>query len=59
VQQTFLLTPDADHCTLSFRLVIDGVPKMAEQLARTPLGWQVPQMLTCLGAATDPAQARR
>ena len=51
VRQTYRLMPAANGCTLTFLLVIDGVPRMAEHLARTQLSRQVPQMLDRVGAA--------
>lgn len=45
VRQAFRLRPDGDGCRLYYRLTLDGVPKMAEHLARAQLTRQIPQML--------------
>ena len=49
VRQAWHLQPDGAGCRLDFQLTLDGVPKMAEHLARAQLSRQVPQMLERLG----------
>ncbi len=44
VRQSWWLRPDGDGCRLDYRLTLDGVPKMAEHLARAQLTRQIPQM---------------
>jgi hypothetical protein len=50
VRQSYRVTADGDGCRLDFRLQLDGVPRMAEHLAKAQLGHQVPKMLERLGA---------
>jgi hypothetical protein len=50
VRQSWRLRPDCGGCRLDYRLTLDGVPKMAEPLARAQLTRQIPQMLDRLAA---------
>jgi uncharacterized protein YndB with AHSA1/START domain len=45
VRQSYRLWQDGDGCRLDYKLTLDGVPKMAEHLARAQLTRQIPQML--------------
>lgn len=45
VQQSYRLRPDGEGCRLDFQLTLDGVPKMAEHLARAQLTRQILHML--------------
>lgn len=45
MRQTYRLRPDGDGCRLEFQLTVDGVPPMAEHIARAQLTRQIPQML--------------
>ncbi|MGW4297382.1 SRPBCC family protein [Micromonospora chersina] len=57
VSQTYRLRPDGEGCLLEFELTIDGVPRMAEHLARTQLSRQIPRMFQLLGEhLTTPAR---
>lgn len=49
IHQSWRLQPDDGGCRLDFQLNLDGVPKMAEHLARAQLSRTVPQMLDRLG----------
>jgi len=49
IRQSWRLQPDDGGCRLDFQLNLDGVPKMAEHLARAQLSRTVPQMLDRLG----------
>jgi uncharacterized protein YndB with AHSA1/START domain len=50
VRQTYRLRPDGEGCRLDYRLTLEGVPKMAEHLARAQLARQLPQMFDRLAA---------
>ena len=45
MQQSYRLRPDGEGCRLDFQLTLDGVPKMAEHLARAQLTRQILHML--------------
>jgi uncharacterized protein YndB with AHSA1/START domain len=49
IRQTFRATADGTGCILDFQLRLDGVPKMAEHLAKAQLGKNVPKMFASLG----------
>jgi ribosome-associated toxin RatA of RatAB toxin-antitoxin module len=49
IRQSWRLQPDDGGCRLDFQLNLDGVPKMAEHLARAQLSRTVPRMLDRLG----------
>lgn len=49
IRQSYRIQPDGEGCRLDFTLTLDGVPKMAEHLARAQLSRLVPQMLDRLG----------
>ena len=54
VTQTYTVHPDGTHASrVEFRLELDGVPKLAEHLARAQLGRQVPDMFQRLGAVLE------
>jgi ribosome-associated toxin RatA of RatAB toxin-antitoxin module len=56
VRETYRLRPHGDGCRLEFRLTLDGIPVMAEHLARAQLTRQIQQMLERLA---DIAASRR
>jgi Polyketide cyclase / dehydrase and lipid transport len=45
LRQAYRLRPDGDGCALDYTLTLDGVPAMAEHLARAQLTSQIHQML--------------
>ena len=45
VREIYWLRPDGDGCRLEFWLALDGIPVMAEHLARAQLTGQMQQML--------------
>jgi hypothetical protein len=49
VEQTYRILADGTGSTVYFHLHLDGVPRMAEHLAKAQLGKQVPKMFECLG----------
>jgi uncharacterized protein YndB with AHSA1/START domain len=50
IRQSWRLQPDeGGGCRLDFQLNLDGVPRMAEHIARAQLSRTVPQMLDRLG----------
>ncbi|WP_027345783.1 SRPBCC family protein [Hamadaea tsunoensis] len=50
VTQAYAVGPDGAHGSrLTFRLELDGVPKLAEHLVKAQLGKQVPDMFQRLG----------
>jgi hypothetical protein len=58
VRETYRLRPDGDGCRLEFLLALDGIPVMAEHLARAQLTAQMHQMLERLAivaASRQPA----
>jgi Polyketide cyclase / dehydrase and lipid transport len=57
VRQTYRLRPDGDGCGLDYRLTLDGVPTMAEPLARSQLTRQTQQMLERLATAAATERA--
>lgn len=50
VRETYRLRPEGDGCRLGFRLTLDGIPAMAEHLARPQLTRQAQQTLERLAA---------
>ncbi|GAA1978281.1 SRPBCC family protein [Catenulispora subtropica] len=49
VRQSYRVVADGAGCVLEFQLRLDGVPKMAEHLAKAQLGKNVPKMFAALG----------
>jgi uncharacterized protein YndB with AHSA1/START domain len=49
VEQTYRALTDGTGSRLEFRLRLEGVPRMAEHLAKAQLGKQVPKLLAALG----------
>ena len=61
VRETYRLRPDGDGCRLEFRFTLDGIPAMAEHLARAQLTRQIEQMLerlATIAASRQPACRR-
>jgi hypothetical protein len=50
VRQSYRLRPDGGGCRLDYELALDGVPTMAEHLARAQLTRQIPRMLQRLAS---------
>ncbi|GAA2010465.1 hypothetical protein GCM10009839_00450 [Catenulispora yoronensis] len=50
VRQRYRVTADGTGSVVEFQLRLDGVPKMAEHLAKAQLGKNVPKMFNNLGA---------
>ena len=62
VRETYRLRPDADGCRLEFQLTLDGIPAMADHLARAQLTRQIRQMLerlAAIAASRQPAGQRK
>jgi hypothetical protein len=57
VAEAFRLRPDGDGCRLEFRLILDGIPAMAEHLARAQLTRQAQQMLERLAVIAASRQS--
>lgn len=49
VRQSYRVVSEGSGSVLEFGLRLDGVPKMAEHLAKAQLGKNVPKMLAALG----------
>ncbi|MFF4893560.1 SRPBCC family protein [Micromonospora chersina] len=49
VTQRYAVSDAGDGCRVTFRLELEGVPRMAEPLVRVQLGKQVPQLFLRLG----------
>jgi hypothetical protein len=58
VRQSYQLTSEGDGCRVSYRLALDGVPRVFEPVVRAQLHHQVPRTLRRLGE-TAAASANR